>query len=300
MLELFELEMLGGSHTRRYRLMRPEVEELPWGTFSAEGYAEAEVVAARKAWTGAAFQEFRTGAACAATLRALIEARAPLDLIAVASRFPLDELVHVELCSRLAQALGGGAELAYKPNELIEDFAEVEDPVLRCSHLVMAYFCVGEALSIPLLHGTAKAATHPLVKAVLERIVRDEADHGTFGWAWLDWALPLLDEDGIAAIGQTAERYIGSIHQTWASMRARAETSTGADEAHDLGWLGTADYLRLAEQSMARQVVAPLRARGIPLSSAVDAGSAGVTAPVRDDARGPEASGPVPGPAPLD
>ena len=34
-----------------------------------------------KSWTGAAFQEHRTGAACAETLRCLIEARAPLDLV---------------------------------------------------------------------------------------------------------------------------------------------------------------------------------------------------------------------------
>lgn len=294
MLELFELELLGGSHLQRYRAMRPEVEALPWGSFSAEGFAPEAVVAARKAWTGAAFQEFRTGAACAATLRALIEARAPLDLVAVASRFPLDELVHVELCSRLAAALGGAAELPYDPNGLIEDWAQVEDPVERCGHLVMAYFCVGEALSIPLLHGTAKAATHPLVKAVLERIVRDEADHGTFGWAYLDWARPLLDDAAWGRLGETASRYIASIERTWAALRARQDGAV--DGAHALGWLGTTDYLALAERSLERQVLAPLAARGVE----VELDKAEVSAETSPrPARGAEASGPVPGPAPL-
>jgi len=59
--------------------------------------------------------------ACAATLRALIEARAPLDLIGVASRFPLDEMVHVELCARMAMELGGGTEIVHAPDELILD-----------------------------------------------------------------------------------------------------------------------------------------------------------------------------------
>lgn len=298
MLELFELELLGGSHLQRYRAMRPEVEAMPWGSFSAEGFAPEAVVAARKAWTGAAFQEFRTGAACAATLRALIEARAPLDLVAVASRFPLDELVHVELCSRLATALGGAAELPYEPNGLIEDFAAVEDPVERCGHLVMAYFCVGEALSIPLLHGTAKAATHPLVKAVLERIVRDEADHGTFGWAYLDWARPLLDEAAWARLGETASRYVASIRRTWAALRARQDDAV--DTAHALGWLGTEDYLALAERSLERQVLAPLRARGVAVDLDLDLDGHGLSeASQPAAARGAEASGPVPGPAPL-
>ena len=53
--------------------------------------------------------------ACAATLRALLECRAPLDLIAMAARFPLDELVHVELCARMAMELGGGTEIQYDP-----------------------------------------------------------------------------------------------------------------------------------------------------------------------------------------
>lgn len=270
MLELFELELLGGSTERRYRQMRPEVAEMPWGTLDPSGFSEAVVIAAREAWTGAAFQEFRTAAACAATLRALIEARAPLDLIALASRFPLDEMVHVELCARLAAELGGGAELAYDPDGLIEDLGAGDPPILRAAHLVVAYFCIGEALSIPLLSGTAKAARHPLVKQVLRRIVVDEADHGTFGWAFLDWAAPELSDADRAALGQTADRFLAGIRRTWAGLRAQQSSST--DDAHALGWLGTDDYLALASRSLERQVLAPLRARGIPLSEALAKG----------------------------
>src|SRR6185503_2644372 len=96
--DIFELELRGGGSERRYRRMRPEVERMPWGTIDIAGVPEPDVVAARRAWTGAAFQEHRTAIFCSAALRALVEVRAPLDLIAMASRFPLDELVHVELC----------------------------------------------------------------------------------------------------------------------------------------------------------------------------------------------------------
>src|SRR5437868_3671969 len=100
-LERFELMMLGGASERGYRRARPEVERLPWGTLDPSAHPTELVIEARRSWTQAAFQEHRTGAACAATLEALIAARAPLDLIATASRFVLDELVHVEMCARL-------------------------------------------------------------------------------------------------------------------------------------------------------------------------------------------------------
>lgn len=266
MLELFELELLGGNTLRRYRQLRPEVEAMPWGTLDTSGFSPAVLAAARRAWTGAAFQEFRTGAACAATLQALIEARAPLDLIALASRFPLDEMVHVEMCARLAAELGGGIELAYDPSTLVPPLGEGSTPLVRAAHLVVAFFCVGESLSIPLLNGTAKAAQQPLVKQVLRRIVLDEADHGTFGWAFLDWASPFLSDDDRAALGQTADRFIASVRKTWEGLRAQQSSST--DEAHALGWLGTDDYLALARRSLHRQVIAPLEARRIPLSGA--------------------------------
>src|SRR5258706_5956269 len=100
--ERFELSMYGEGVERRYRRMRPEVAAMPWGTFDASALSPRALAEARRAWTGAAFQEHRTGVACTMTLRAMMEARAPVDLIAVATRFPLDEMVHVEMCARMA------------------------------------------------------------------------------------------------------------------------------------------------------------------------------------------------------
>jgi hypothetical protein len=152
--ELFELEMLGGSFERRYRKLRPEVEAMPWGSIDTRPVAADDLIVARKAWTGAAFQEHRTGIACCATLRALIEARAPLDLIALASRFPLDEMVHVELCARMAMELGGGTEIVHDPLVMVLDAQPDQSALMRAAELVVRFFCVGEALSIPLLRGT--------------------------------------------------------------------------------------------------------------------------------------------------
>lgn len=75
-------------------------------------------------------------------------------------------------------------------------------------------FCVGEAVSIPLLRGIWHAAEHPLPKAILGRIVRDEAAHGTFGFAFLDWALPQLPKGEFEQLAATADRAMRQVYET--------------------------------------------------------------------------------------
>jgi hypothetical protein len=263
-LELFELELAGGAAEQRYRATRPEVEAMPWGSIDPSAYPQDLILGAQKGWTRAAFQEYRTGAACAAMLRTLLEARAPLDLIALATRFPLDEVVHAELCARFAMSIGGAAALEYDPAALVPAVGnEADDALLKAAHQAVAFFCVGETMSVPLLHGSWKAATHPLTRAVLKCIVTDEADHGAFGWAYLDWALPHLEPADLDALRVTAESAIESMCGNWDEIRARP---TGANlPIGDMGWMANDAYVALAERSLQKLVIRPLRERGIPV-----------------------------------
>lgn len=262
--ELFELEILGGATERRYRKMRPEVEAMPWGTMDFSGARPEDLVAARRAWTGAAYQEHRTGVACAATLRALLEARAPVDLVAVASRFPLDEMVHVELCARMAMECGGGTEIRYDPDAVILDAAPDCPPLLRACELAVRFFCVGEAISIPLLRATWHNARHPLPRAVLGRIVKDEAAHGVFGFTVLDWAADRLTADDRVHLGKMADLGVDFLYRQWDDLAKRPKSVQNDGDV--LQWMQTDDYLKLAYKSLERDVLAPLRARNIPLA----------------------------------
>jgi hypothetical protein len=267
--ELFELELLGGPVETRYRRVRPEIEAMPWGTLDVSRHPPALVAAARDSWTRAAFQEHRTGIAMALTLKALMEARAPLDLIALATRFPLDELVHVELCSRMAMELGGAVPIVHDPDRLVARPLEGVDPLLRCGDLIVRFFCVGEALSIPMLRGTMRASEHPLPRAVLGRIVRDEAAHGAFGWMFLDWALPHYAAHDLEVLARAADQTIDRVKDNWEAIRKRPKGPKSA--VHSLGWMETDAYLELAERSLERNVLRPLRARGLPVRSTAGA-----------------------------
>lgn len=265
--EVFELELLGDAIERRYRKTRPEVEAMPWGTFDVRGIRPEALVFARKAWTLAAFQEHRTGIACTAALRALFECRAPVDLIAMAARFPLDELAHVEMTARMAMELGGGTEIQHDPHVLIIDAPAKLSPLMRAADMIVRFFCVGEALSIPLLRATWKAARHPLPRAVLGRIVKDEAAHGTFGFEFLDWAAPQLSRADRAHLGKAGDRAIRAVTMQWESMKRGRSKAYDEKMGDALGWMQTDDYLALAHRSMDERVREPLRARSIPVTA---------------------------------
>lgn len=263
---------------RRYRSQRPEIEQLPWGTMDSSTFAPHLVMMARRSWTRAAFQEHRTAAACALTLKALLEARAPLDLIALATRFPLDELAHVEMCARMAMELGGATPIIHEPDHLIARPREDLDPLMRCADLVVRFFCVGEALSIPMLRSTWKAALHPLPRGVLGCIVRDEAAHGSFGWVFLDWALPLISDEGRALLADSADNTVKHLTATWDNIRKQPKQEPSA--IHALGWLESEPYLDLAVRSLEAKVLAPLRRRNIPVRSRADKVLSAPRAPV--------------------
>src|ERR1019366_1663250 len=105
----FELEWMGGAAEHHFRKARPHTDDLPWGTVDASRYDPAAVERARGSWTEVAINEYRAVASFSEVLRALVDAKAPLDLLGMTSDFLADECAHVELASRMAMELGGAA-----------------------------------------------------------------------------------------------------------------------------------------------------------------------------------------------
>ena len=86
-LSLFELDWLGGYAERHFRRSRGDTDALPWGTLEPSRFAPDLVAAARESWTEGAINEYCTAAAFADIIKALLEVRAPIDLVAMAGAF---------------------------------------------------------------------------------------------------------------------------------------------------------------------------------------------------------------------
>jgi hypothetical protein len=98
---------------------------------------------------------------------------------------------------------------------------------------------------------------------VLGRIVKDEAAHGVFGFTVLDWAEEMLTDEDRIHLGKMADLGIDFLYRQWDDLAKRPKSIPHDGDV--LQWMQTDDYLALAYKSLERDVMAPLRARRIPL-----------------------------------
>ena len=255
--ELFELSLLGGAIERRWRKQRPEIDAFDWRALerAAARLTPAQREAGRRFWTANALTEHAAAAGCSAVLRALIEARAPLDLVAAESSFVADELAHTEISARIANALGGGAAIRYDAAALVSDPPADLPPLGRAVDLAIAVHCISESFVLPLAREMVRHQPHAVMRTALRRIVKDEAAHARLGWIILDWADELLD-------GETRRRVRARVADAVARRATQVRTTPTDDGGETLGWLPSVLYARLAPQAWEDEVCAPLRERG--------------------------------------
>jgi hypothetical protein len=271
---LFELELTDGPATRLHQKALGRIESrYPWDVLDPARYPAALVERARVGWTQNAFNEYCAVGAMGELLVALVQARAPLDFWSAVSRFALEEVRHVELCSRVAMRLGGGAPVAFSPADVVPEVDPSLSPAERAAELAVRVLCVGEMLSLPLLRGCMKSATNRLTKAVLRTIVAEEAPHARLGWLYLDWAAPALGQAERARLGRAAKDTIDHYAELWDRLTSRAEdglTSEGfrLDDIRELGWMESSAYVALARATVASEIVPRLATYGIAVTHA--------------------------------
>ncbi|HLK40429.1 MAG TPA: hypothetical protein VKU41_26940 [Polyangiaceae bacterium] len=273
----FELEWMGGAAEHHFRKARPTTEELPWGTLDASKYARPAIEYARGAWTEVAINEYRAVASFCEVLRALVDVKAPLDLLGMTSDFLADECSHVELASRMAMELGGAAPRAID----LDNFAVRAGGGTawqRANELVLRVSCVSEAFSGGTASVSLESTTHPLPRAVYETILRDEAHHRRLGGLYFEWALSKIDEAELRRLGQVLLRALQGLAPFW---RARSQQATSAtsqitaatdpsphgppEDLAALGWLGPARFAPVARDVVVRDILDPLATIGIAI-----------------------------------
>ena len=268
MKSAFELDWLGGAAEALLRRRRPGIDPLPWGTLDPAGYPESLIARARASWTEGAYNEYCSGAAFAELAAALLAARAPVDLVAMAGDFVVDEMLHVELNSRMAMELGGGALSLVDYEDLVPRPDPALDPLARASELVVRLSCVGESFTLPILIGCMRSAAHPLTRAVLGRLARDEVAHARFGWLYLEWLGDRLDAAERARLAAVAAAGLADYAAELAPPEGRAEGGVTPEgflvrHIHELGWMEASEYAAVARRAVSHRVVARLARHGI-------------------------------------
>lgn len=271
----FHVESTSGPARRAHELaLGLEEDAYPWSSLDPERYPSELVERARFTWSETAFSEYCVMTALGQMLVAFTRAAVPLDLCSQVASFAAEEARHVELCARVASQLGGGAPIAFSPDAVTVPLDAALTPLQCANELVVSVLCVSETLSLPLLTLTMKSATHPLCRAVFERIVRDEARHARLGWDYLDWAE--LDAVECERLAVVAQKSIAQHAPAWERLKSRAHdgmTSEGyrLADVHDLGWAESSAYAEVARRTVREEIVPRLAAHGIriePFSSA--------------------------------
>jgi len=267
----FEVEWLGGAAEHYFRKMRPAVNDLPWGTLRTHEFTPRAVELARTAWTEVAINEYRAVASFGEVVRALADARAPLDLVAMAGDFLGDECSHVEMASRMAMELGGAVERLVDV-EYFTPRPRGLTAMQRANELVLRISCIEEAFSGGTAAVSMRTTTHPLPHAVYEAILRDEAHHRRLGALYFEWALPRLDAAETERLGRVLLRTLQDIKFLWNPPEQALRATLPVDDMRALGWLEPPRFAEVGREVVARDILDPLATIGIGISEEERAG----------------------------
>ncbi len=242
--------------------------DYPWDSLDPGRYPEELVRLARRSWTENAFNEYCTFTVMGQMLQILGESQAPVDLVRMASRFPEEEVLHIELCARMAERLGGLWPRSFDPGAVAFRLDPSLTALQRATELVVRICCVGEAFSLPMLAGAMRSAAHPLSRAVLSTIVEDEALHGRFGYLYLEWVASQLGAAERDRLGQIASESLLTYAPLWQRLTSRVVdgvTSEGflLQHVRELGWMESSEYRAVSLETIERAVRLPLSRFGI-------------------------------------
>jgi hypothetical protein len=130
--------------------------------------------------------EHASVAAFARFMLELMALGAPAQLASSAQRALGDEIEHARLCFGLASAYAG-RDLG--PGTLSTQGVLSDTSQAATVRAAIREACVGETLAAVEALEALAGATDPAVRAVLEKIVRDESEHAELGWKFLQWVL---------------------------------------------------------------------------------------------------------------
>lgn len=150
-----------------------------------EGFTDAQIAFAARAWTMRAEEEHHSAAVFADMVSLLVDADVPLDLLATLNLVVADELRHAELCTEVAARLRTTAPRS-RPLPRGEPPRTAEERRARGLDIVLVEGAIGETISSALFAAGRRAAEEPCTRAALSCVLRDEVLHARTFWEALD------------------------------------------------------------------------------------------------------------------
>lgn len=159
---------------------------------------EDDVQRAIAEWRARAVAEHRSAAEAARLLHLMVALGVDRLHIDALLRTVQDELDHAELALRVSASLGGPdapVDVDLRLLAPVGTRGPLGDALLLC----LQELCIGETLAVPLFRSLRAGTTHPVARAALDRILRDEPRHQRWAWRHLD-ALLAIDAVGGRAL----------------------------------------------------------------------------------------------------
>jgi hypothetical protein len=207
-----------------------------------------------RAWRDDALQEHASVAAFARFSMFLLSLGAPPDLVAASQRASLDEIRHARACFALAAAYGGGS---VGPGALWVADSVGPLTIAEVAALTAEEGCVGETLGVVLATCQLEGTVDPVVKALLETVVADEARHAELAWRFVGWAatrdpavLPAVEAATARAIAAVRSSPIRAYDVDAATWRAHGRLTCA--EARRASEAGIVDVIQPAVSALRR------------------------------------------------
>ena len=179
--------------------------DIPWRELHPERYSAEQIMAARMYWSRRTWGEYGAiSESPALLLRFCLENRHP-DLRFYFTMRTMEEGRHAEASWLMADRLGGYFPQPQNPPTAgavgthgVRRMAF--DPDTALEGIFASLVCAAEEILIDVFKATVDRATNPVVRRMMELILRDEVRHIAFGWRCLDHWAPSFTPNVIQSI----------------------------------------------------------------------------------------------------
>ena len=212
-------------------------------------------------WQRRVAAEYRSAALTAQAVHWMIQVGVSHELVHTGLRVVRDELDHAELSTDAMRSYGGDTSPALAVDALALP-PRAEGPLASLVDTLLRNFCVGETLAVPLFQAMWQGVTDEVARAVVQRVLRDEAVHRQLGWDLLDELIE-LDPGVVRFATGRVDDHLASAEASYAASPDDAELGPAERAA---GLLAGSEYHRISWDTVRQDIAPRFDARGVVLA----------------------------------